>query len=511
MPELSRLRRESTLVRWIASLPNDVVARRPVLAVGFAGSILSLNDLDRVDELLDGAERRLADPTDRVVVDEAEFERLPAMIELYRGALAKSRGDLEGNIAHARRVLELVDEGNHLGRGGAAAFLGLAYWGMGDLEAGRRWYAEGMAELEKAGRITDLVGGAIVAADMLLAEGRLSEAQRTYEEGLALASRSQPPLRGATDMHTGLADIAYQHGRLSEARAQLEAGRRLGDELAFPRDPYRSRVVQARILQAEGQIDAAVPLLDEAERLYLSEYSPDVRPVAALRARLLIAHGRLGPAREWAKRTRLSPADELSYVREYDHTTLARLVVAEAAEGRSDGLAAALDQLERLRLAAEEGRRDGGRLEILAVQALARDAAGDTVGALAALDAAVAVAEPEGYVRVFLDEGPLMSRLLRTAAKRPNPPPYFHELLRATSPGPDRAPGRQGQALIEPLSERELEVLRLLRSDLDGPQIANELVVSLNTLRTHTKNIYAKLGVSSRRAAIRRAEELGLL
>jgi LuxR family maltose regulon positive regulatory protein len=509
MPEMSRLRRESTLVRWIASLPRDVVARRPVLAVGFAGSILSLNELEQVDELLTGAERQLADPADRVVVDQTEFERLPAMIELYRGALAKSRGDLEGNIAHARRVLELVDEGNHLGRGGAAAFLGLAYWGMGDLEAGHRWYAQGMAELEKAGRITDLVGGAIVSADIRLAEGRLSEAKRTYEEGLALANRSQPPLRGATDMHTGLADIAYQRGLLSEARVQLEAGRRLGDELAFPRDPYRSRIVRARILQAEGDIDAALPLLDEAERLYLSEYSPDVRPVAALRARLLIAHGRLAPAREWAKRASLSPADELAYVREYEHTTLARLLVAEAADGRADALPAALELLDRLRAAAEEGRRDGSRLEILVVLALARDAAGDTAGALAALGAAAALAEPEGYVRVFLDEGPPMSRLLRAAAKRPKPPHYILELLRAASPGPDRA--SSGQGLVEPLSERELEVLRLLRSDLDGPRIANELVVSLNTLRTHTKNIYAKLGVSSRRAAVRRAEELGLL
>jgi LuxR family maltose regulon positive regulatory protein len=200
----------------------------------------------------------------------------------------------------------------------------------------------------------------------------------------------------------------------------------------------------------------------------------------------------------------------VTYVREYEHTTLARLLVAETTGvADSEAPGPALDLLERLLAAAEAGRRDGSRLDILIVMALARHAAGDTPGALAALDAAVTLAEPMGYVRVFLDEGPAITRLLNVAAKRPHPRSFTEGLLRATGGGADRVPSRQG--LVEPLSERELEVLRLLRSDLGGPAIANELVISLNTLRTHTKNIYAKLGVGSRRAAIRRAEELRLI
>ncbi|HEX5823091.1 MAG TPA: LuxR C-terminal-related transcriptional regulator [Candidatus Limnocylindrales bacterium] len=512
MPEMRQLRREATVRRWLDAIPEDVVTRRPVLAVAYAGTILSANEVDRVDELISGAERRIAAGEEILVVDEAELRGLPAMTELYRAALAKMRGDLEGNIAHARRVLDLVGDADHMGRGGAAAFLGLAYWGMGDLETGWRWYAEGMAELEKAGHITDLVGGAIVAADIRLAEGRLGDAMRIFEDGLALATRTQPPLRGTTDMYTGLAGIAYQRGHLADAQAHLDRGRHFGDGLAFPRDPYRSHLVQAWILQANGHIDAAVPLLDEAERLYLSEYSPDIRPVAAIRARMLIAHGRPAEARAWAQHTGLTPVDELTYVREYEHTTLARLLVAEAAEGDTAALAAALELLDGLIAAAEHGRRDGSRLDILVVGALARHAAGDAAGAFAALDAAIDIAEPEGYVRVFLDEGPQMTRLLKAAARRSKPPSYLHELVRAGEGSPDagRTSARTG-GLVEPLSERELEVLRLLRSDLGGPEIANELVVSLNTLRTHTKNIYAKLGVGSRRAAIRRAEELGLI
>ena len=148
-------------------------------------------------------------------------------------------------------------------------------------------------------------------------------------------------------------------------------------------------------------------------------------------------------------------------------------------------------------------------IEILVVQALARRARNDVPGALASLERAVALAEPEGYVRVFADEGPAMAGLLRLATQQRDASGYLRRLLAATVTPAARAPA--DQPLIEPLSERELDVLRLLESDLDGPDIARELTVSLATVRTHTRNIYAKLGVNNRRAAVRRAAELGLL
>ena len=206
----------------------------------------------------------------------------------------------------------------------------------------------------------------------------------------------------------------------------------------------------------------------------------------------------------------VTAADELSYVRAFEYATLVRLLLAQGTHDRapktieqSIGLAA------RLLAAAEDGGGTGNAIDVLVVQAIARHAAGDPEGALASLDRAAALAEPEGYVRVFADEGSPMAALLKLAAKRPNASSYVRQLLAAVVAVKGQPSERQ--PLIEPLSERELEVLRLLESDLDGPDMARELSVSLATVRTHTRNVYAKLGVNSRRTAVRRAAELGLL
>ncbi len=513
MPEMGRERREPVMRRWLEALPKDVVLARPVLSTGYAGVLLSAEEPEGVDELLTQAERWLAMPeaeraaAGMAVADHQEFRHLPAGIELFRAALAKTSGDLEGNLAHARRVLEIVDETDYQRRGGAAAFLALAHLAAGELEEGYRRFAEAMADLEKIGRIADVVGGSIVLADIRLAQGRLTDVRALYEDGLRRATSGERTLRGAADMHTGLAEVSYERGDLAAAAASFQAGSNLGPQLGFPRHPYRGRVLEARLLQASGDLGAALRLLDEAEQVYVSDFSPDVRPIAALRARLQIAHGQIAPARRWADARGLTVADEPRYIHEYEHLTLARLLVAEGA-GRPDGIEPALQLLDHLREAAELGQRDGSRIAILAVQALAFHARGDLPRAAAALEAAAALAEAESHVRVFLDEGPQMTALLQALAGRATHP-YLGTLLRASSL-PGRPRSTQG-ALVEPLSERELDVLRLLRSELSGPEMAGQLVVSVNTLRTHTRNIYAKLGVTSRRAALRRAEELGLL
>jgi LuxR family maltose regulon positive regulatory protein len=226
----------------------------------------------------------------------------------------------------------------------------------------------------------------------------------------------------------------------------------------------------------------------------------------------------LGEALGWARGQGLSVDSDLSYLREFDHITLVRVLLARYRSDRASGsISGALGLLERLLKAAEDGGRKGSAIEILVLQALAYHAQGNLPAALLPLQHALALAEPEGYVRMFLDEGPSMMQLLREASARNIMPDYIGKLLTAfeaekqnRADTPDLPPAPLAQTLIEPLSERELEVLRLLRSELSGPEIAQQLIVSINTFRTHTKNIFSKLGVNDRRAAIRRAEELDL-
>jgi LuxR family maltose regulon positive regulatory protein len=217
----------------------------------------------------------------------------------------------------------------------------------------------------------------------------------------------------------------------------------------------------------------------------------------------------LEEALNWTREQKLSVTDDLSYLREYEHITLARALLARATAERDRATATlASDLIGRLLDAADAGGRGGSVVELLILRALACRATGDRDAASATLDRALALAEPEGYVRAFLDEGPPMAELLAETARRA-PASYANRVLGAV--GERVATPARRQPLVEPLSERELEVLRLLASDLDGPEIAAHLFVSVNTLRTHTRNIFAKLGVNSRRAAVTRAAELRLL
>jgi LuxR family maltose regulon positive regulatory protein len=521
IPAMLRSRQEASVLGWLKLLPGEVVRVRPVLSVGFAGALLAGGEFEGVEDRLRDAEHWLdgatgigqgshAPAAEMVVVDDAEFHRLPAEIELYRAAQALARGDGPGTVRHARRALELSPADEHLGRASAAALMGLASWASGDLEAGHSGYAECMAGLRRAGHIADTFGCAIALADIRRTQGRLGEAMRTYEQALQRASQpGGSVLRGTADMYVGMSEVHRERDDLRAATQHLLRSQELGEHIGLPQNRYRWRVAMARIRQAEGDLGGALDLLNEAERLYVGDFFPDVRPVPALQARVRVAQGEWGEALGWARERGLSVDDELSYLREFEHITLARVLLAGyAAERAERSIQEATRLLERLLRAAEEGARTGSVIEILVLQALAHQARDDIPAALASLRRAVTLAEPEGYVRIFVDEGPPMASLLRVAAKQGITRTYVRRLLGAVNKTGDGAPA--SQALIDPLSERELDVLRLLGTDLGGPEIARELVVSLNTVRTHTKNIYAKLGVNNRRAAVRRAAELDL-
>ncbi|MFB8146710.1 LuxR C-terminal-related transcriptional regulator [Microbacterium sp. NPDC056003] len=522
LPSMGRDRREATLRTWLEALPEEVFRSRPVLSLGFAGALLSTGEVEGVNARLRDAERwvnasaatELSGSGPPLAVDEEELRRLPGSIAIYRSGLALAQGDATATVDHARRALLLLDAEDEYRRGAAAALEGLALWGSGDLNGAFEGYSSSVASFRRSGHIADVLGCTVTLADIRLTQGRLGDALSHYEAALELAlAQSSQVRRGIPDMHVGIATILCERGELEAAGSHLDQALALGDSAGLPKYRYRSRLAMAQLRQARGDLATAAELVDEAERFFVTDMAPLVRPVPAARARMWVHQGRTADAVAWAHESGLSPADELSYAREYEHITLARILVSQAGRrgGRPD-LDDALALLTRLRLAAGEGGRTGSVIEILVLQSLAHRAHGDLPSAVDSLTEALRLAEGEGYARVFLDEGAALSALLEAVAADDPVRDYASQLLRMAR-GPERAPAAADRVavLAEPLSEREREVLRMLATELSGPEIARLLVVSVNTLRTHTQRIYTKLGVNNRRSAVLRARELGEL
>jgi LuxR family maltose regulon positive regulatory protein len=339
----------------------------------------------------------------------------------------------------------------------------------------------------------------------------------TYEQGLQWATApGAPVLRGAADMYVGMSNLHYEHNDLQTATQHLLTSQALGKLAGLPQNPYRWCAAMARIRGAQGDLDGALELLDDAERLYDGNFSPNVRPLATRKVRVWVAQMRLGEALVWVREQGLSAEDELSYMREFDHITLARVLLARYQSDRSDGsISGAVGLLDRLLTAAEEGDRKGSAIEILVLQAIVYRTQGNLPAALMSLQHALALAEPEGYVRIFLDEGSSMMQLLREAAAREIMPDYTGKLLAVFEAEKRKSVGKSPlpptQPLIEPLSQRELEILHLIAQGLSNRQIGERLFLALDTIKGHNRKIFDKLQVQSRTEAIARARELGLL
>jgi LuxR family maltose regulon positive regulatory protein len=516
---------------WVGKLPDELIRTRPVLSTQYAWALWMGGELEASEARLQDAERWL-EPTGNmsarpegsadgmIVVDEEQFRTLPASIALVRAYNAEAQGDVSATARYAELALKLTPEEDLLGRAQATVSLGFTYWVSGDLEAAHQALADWIDSMQKVGSIVFAIASTYAFADIMVAQGRLQEAARAYKQSLQLASEQDKDVERVTaHLYLGLAMLYHEMDDQEAAAQHLLKSRELGEQSTLPDWPYRWSVAQAQMKESEGDLEAAVDLLDEAKRLYVRSSLPDIRPTEALKARVYVRQGRLPKAQAWAHERGLSVDDELSYLREFEHIILARVLIAEYESNRAEGsVLQAIGLLERLLNAAEEGRRMGSVIEILVLQALAHQAQGNIPLALVTLERALTLAEPEGYVRIFVDEGLPMAQLLSEAAAHGIMPDYTGKLLAASRAGERRSKGKSRlltspspQPLTEPLSQRELEVLRMLNTELSGPEIARELVIALSTVRTHTKSIYSKLNVNSRWAAVKRAVELDLI
>ena len=513
LPDLRRERRDVMMREWLMSLPPDVVSGRALLSTYLAWVRLVAGELDGVNVALRDAEAALAAnppvlPPNASAAVREERRTLPATMAIFRASAAQARGDAAATKSHAMAALQLTGPHDHMARGGALGFVGLAAWGSGDLVEAVDTFSEAVQNMGEAGDVADLLGSTVVLADMWTGRGRPDEARRLLEGALATAQQHPgEALATLGDLHVALADVLVEQGAQQAAGAHMDAATTLGEAASLLENRYRWYVTMARLRRAQGDLESAAGFLRQAEPLHLPGFFPDLRPISAQLARIHIAQGQLAEAKSWAGGRTTSQVDGRTYLEEFSHLTVVRLLIAQFRETGGRGLLdEAVRLLDDLVPDAIAGGRDGSLLEISILRAMAQQARGDLDGAARQLGSALEAGKRGGFVRLFLDEGSPMLDLLNQLTSPADAVGYARLLLDAAH----AQPGVQ-TAQAEGLSEREVEVLRLLATARTGPQIAAELFVSINTLRTHTKHIFTKLDVNTRRAAVVRAAELGLL
>ena len=537
-------RRDALLLTWLRALPPDVVRPNPVLSMSLGWAAMVAGDLDAVEQHLDDADRALAEAAENPSVSDAwvetpDLRAAPAGVQMYRAALAQARGDSDATAAHARAALALAGREDHFIRAGGAGFLGLAAWARGDISVALPTFEESVASLRAAGNHVDALDATIVLAGMWVTAGRPSRARALCEQALTTATANGEPYPRATaDLHTWLADLALCRNDLAEAEDELATAAALAERASITENQHQWPTVAAGVRAAQGEYEQALRLLNEATRLYRAGFYPDLRPLAAVKARVHLTRGDLDAVLRWTAEENLEFDDQAEFAREYAHLTLVRAHLAlhhslgpnaahdTAAGAEHADLAGVLELLDRLEDSATADARHGSVLEVRLLQALTMHARGDDSSAVDKLASALAAApEVDTFARLFLDAGPALATLLKQAAEPGGKAhadvlsTFAQRLVEAdgsskhseTPLAQDARGTRAAAELPDPLSEREMEVLGLLASELTGPEIARHLFISLNTLRTHTKRIFTKLDATNRAAAVRRGRELNLI
>ena len=452
---------------------------------------------------------------------------IPAAIARLRAGAAHLRGDAEETIRFARRALAELEAGEWMLESVTRWNLVAAEWLRGrpaEAERGFLSASSSLATWRAAGQLTLVAWGYDHLGHAQRAQGHLGAARATYQEALeAVAGEpGQPVMPAAGIAHVGLAEVAYERDELDAAFEHATQGVALARQLGWTLPLVAGLNILARTRQAQGDPAAALEAVREAEHVQLSEAVVGLlNPMPALRARLALGNGQVEAAARWVQQRGLDVQDQPSYPRERDCLILARVLLAQQAPERASEL------LEPwTALAAAQGRTES-TIELLALQALAHADRGDEPAALTVLAEALLLGAPEGYLRVFVDEGSPMAALFgpllggrhpeRQAAVDAVPRDYLARLAAAfeQAGAPVFPAAKRGAVmvpgLVEALSARELEVLVLLATGKPNRAIAEELVVTLDTVKRHVTNLFTKLGVANRMQAVARARELGLL
>jgi LuxR family maltose regulon positive regulatory protein len=502
------------LLRWFSALPNAMLRHHPQLLVYYARILLFNGQIEATSAVLQDFNTSLAEHAVKMHGEERRL--LVGEAAAIRAVLAYMREDVELTSELCQEALQDLPADHHL-LGMVLLAQGSAFWLENDVQSASETLTQACDVCRRTGNFYAMHVAMSYLAQVRGVQGQLSEAIRLSRESLELATGQISEI-AHSGLHVGLGAFLYERNKLEEAELHLLRGLALGRQERNALVLIGGNLTLARVMHALGHEAQAQTLLQEAMQLAQQHAIiwTWVAPVAASVARLRLLQGNLEAAVHWADEhmpsdanTRRAPPGS-NCLHAVQEMILARIWLAQSKYTQ------ALDLLARLSREAKVTGRMGHVLEILILTALIYQAQGQTGRALTVLAEALSLARPEGYIRLFVDEGPpiaaLLSRL-REQQRKQEPTPYLDTVLAAFPQEVSRDVTLRPSApqLLDPLSERDLEVLRELAQGASNQEIADRLVITVDTVKRHVSNILAKLEASNRTQAVARAHSLALI
>lgn len=508
--EMDQTMQSEIWLKWLELLPQDVINNRPVLQIGYAWGLLDRGKLDAGETVLCQLETFLSQTpkTEMHIVDTEQFDSIQITMLEARAFHAQSKGDLANTVSYAEKALGLAPTENVYRRASAISLLAFANWASGDLEAAFGGFSESSQMLDNEYMA---VVAAFFLADIRLAQGKLGDAESLCKEALKLVESKEQIFPGTKGLYVGLAEVAIERGKYNEAAAFLEQAELLEPEATMSSIKYRWYIAMALLKEAQEKFEVSLNYLSEAEFWYLRGPISNFRPFDAIKVRIYLKQGQLKNAIDLAERLTKTKQVEAYFLFEYQQITLLKVLVVQFQLEKNKML---LDQAtllsEQLAKQARAQKRTKSLIEILLVQSLIQLADSQKPKALVYLSEAIELAEVEGFRHVFFQEKELRLLILETS-KNKQSTLFGRNLAEHFEKGQNRLPSVSNDTLFEPLSDRELEILRLLPTGRSSPDLASHMGISVNTVKTHIKNIYSKLAVHKRHEAVTRAKELGYI
>jgi LuxR family maltose regulon positive regulatory protein len=510
---------------WLEVIPVEFIKSRPLLSIYRAYYLHSSGQQDAGDYLLDEVEKYLGIQEDispevskinQPVMSADERDKLVGRYELIRALIYTFTGDVPGMIKHSNHALEYLPEGDLAWRSLAAITLGDAYSYRGDMAASYHARAEALRACEEAGDAYYSIVAGLKLASTLKEQGNLQQTIDLCQRQLQQANVygfSQSGSVGCMKALWGdvLAEVNDLEGAVFQAKEGVRVSERSGN-LTIVGYTYNYFM---RVLMSQGDLTGAEEIIQKVVDLNRETTIPPwlMSMKAIWQARLYLERGEIEAASQWVAKRKIDSSDlpeNVDYLLLFDYVLLARILIAQKKLNEAVGL------LQQLEVKAVNGGRTTSVIEILTLQALAHQSGGNTSQAIDTLKRALEIAEPLGYFRIFVDEGQTMLGLLFETYQQDIAPDYVQRLLAAFPDVETKKIGSTGMQaseseLVEPLSERELEVLDLIAEGLTNPEIAARLYLSPHTVKVHTRNIYGKIGAHNRVEAVSRARALGIM